>query len=214
VPASGGVSSNVFKTKGAYLYPMFLPDGRHFLYTKVLSQDKSDGIYVASLDGKENRRILADASVTLFAPSAPASGLPRTSGHLLFVRDNNLMALPFDAGNATASAGVFPAAEGVSSGVGSLVGFAPVTASDNGVLLYSSGNAGGGVSQLVWFDRTGKPPVPVGAPGVVFNPALSPDEKVVAYARESPAGVDIWQWDLARATETRFTAGGINAIAS
>ncbi len=213
VPASGGATSDVFKTKGMYRYPAFLPDGRHFLYTNVLSIDKSDGIYVASLDGSENRRILADVSVALFAPSAPAS----RAGHLIFVRDNNLMAEPFHKTNEWASGDAFPVADGVYTGAASATGFALVTASENGVLVYGPGNGAGGVTQLVLFDRTGKPPVPLGSPGMVNTPALSPDEKVVAYARQNPnysAEYNLWLWDIARATETRFTTGGTGGLPS
>jgi Tol biopolymer transport system component len=46
----------------------------------------------------------------------------------------------------------------------------------------------------------------VGVPGDVLNPALSPDEKSVAFARASSGGADLWIRDLSRGTETRFTS--------
>jgi len=205
VPASGGVPADVFTTKGLYFFPAFFPDGHHFFYTSV----SPDGIYVASLDGKENRKILPDLSLALFAPSSPGS----RTGHLFFARDNNLMALPFDEGNASPSGGVFPTAEGVPTGFAGISNFAPVTVSENGVVVYAS-NGFGSVSQLTWFDRAGKPPVPVGTPGLILTPALSPDGKMIAYARvkqNTSLEADIWLWDLARATETRFTTGAANA---
>ena len=87
------------KTKGVYRFPKFLPDGRHFLYlVNGLTADK-DGTYVSSLEGTENRRVLGDRSSAEFAPSSPGSRL----GHLIFVRENTLMAQPFDSGNARPS---------------------------------------------------------------------------------------------------------------
>ena len=86
---------------------MFLPDGNRFLYFVARADAGKTGIYIASLDGKENRRILADVSGAMFAPSAGV-------GRLLFIRENTLMAQPFDAARATTSGDVFPVAEWVS----------------------------------------------------------------------------------------------------
>src|SRR5579863_5502016 len=65
VSAAGGVPTDVTKTEGLYRYPMFLPDGRHFLYTDETSEKR--GVYLSSLDGSENRRVLADTSSVAFA---------------------------------------------------------------------------------------------------------------------------------------------------
>ena len=70
VQAAGGETSNVIKTTVPAAGPVFLPDGRHFLYTQVSRGQEEAGIYFASLDGKENRRILADLSTVIFVPSA------------------------------------------------------------------------------------------------------------------------------------------------
>jgi len=119
-------------------------------------------------------------------------------GHLLYVRipENTLMAQPFDAASGQAAGDVFPVAEGVS-----LQGFryAPITVSENGVLLYSTGS--GGENQMVWLDRAGKPLGPVGAAGGVTFPSISPDQRAVAFDR----GGNIWLRDLVRGAETRFT---------
>ena len=201
VPAAGGVPAEVIKTPGSMRHPVFLPDGRHFLYTNQIGEQA--GIHVASLDQtgttKEDRRILPDVSSAQFAPPE-RSGQP---GHLLFVRQDTLMAVPFDASSAQVSGDVFPLADG--TGFTTNVTYAPVTVSENGVLLYEAGGAGGG-DQLAWVDRTGKQLGPVAAPGEVFYPAISPDEKQVVFARNSGAFRDLWLRDLSRGTETRFTS--------
>jgi hypothetical protein len=154
---------------------------------------KSSGIYLGSLDGTE-RRLLSDRSGVAFAP--PARGV--RNGHLLYVRtpENTLMAQPFDAASGQTAGDVFPVAEGVS-----LQGnrYAPITVSENGVLLYSTGS--GSENQMVWIDRAGKLLGPVGAAGGVAFPAISPDGKAVAFDR----GANIWLRDLVRGAETRFT---------
>src|SRR5262249_16925319 len=202
VPAVGGAAADVPKASGALRYPAFLPDGRHFLYTDGSSPDKA-GIYLSPLDGTENRRLLTDRSAAAFSPSSPGSRV----GHLLFVRENNLMALPFDAGTARALGDVFPVAEGVFISLAN-AGYAPVTISENGVLLYWAGNASVQTNQMVWYDRAGKLLGSISAPGAVFMPAISPDEKQVAFVRSGGGGNDIWLRDLSRATDTRLTSDG------
>jgi eukaryotic-like serine/threonine-protein kinase len=193
VPAAGGVPADVTKTKGEYRYPAFLPDGRHFLYAAIGGSPEKTGVYLSSLDGGENRRVLADVSSVALAGT-----------HLLFIRENTLMAQPFDAKSGQASGDVFPIAEGVSFTTTAL-NFAPVTVSENGVLLYASGGARRS-NQIAWFDRDGKLLGPVGAPGDVFTPSISLDEKMIAFSRQTGGTADIWLRDLARGTDTRFTS--------
>ncbi len=206
VPAAGGVPADVVKGQGILTHPVFLPDGRHFLYTINLGSAEQFGIYAASLDqkgdGKENRRILPDVSSAQFAPSE-RSGQP---GHLLFVRQNTLMAVPFDASSAQLSGDVFPLADGVRLTTNNT--YAPVTVSENGVLLYETGGAA--QNQFAWVDRTGKQLGPVGAPGAARYPAISPDEKQVVFSRVTGTGMDLWVRDLSRGTETRFTSDPSN----
>jgi Tol biopolymer transport system component len=62
-----------------------------------------------------------------------------------------------------------------------------------------------GSNQIVLMDRTGKAPVPVGAPGGVLMPTISPDEKSVGYTRNGAGASDLWLRDLDRGAEKRFT---------
>jgi Tol biopolymer transport system component len=205
VPGAGGAPVNVTKTSDSATfstYPTFLPDGRHFLYTAVGGSAEKTGIHVGSLDGSEDRRVLADVSSAVFAPSA----LGARAGHLLFVRENSLMAQPFDARSLNTTGDGFPLAEGV--GVSTTSPYAPISASQSGVLL-SGLSAASGASQIVWRDRAGKLLGSVGAPGRLFSPSLSPDQKTMAYSRgigRAAANVDIWLRNLIRGTELRFTS--------
>src|SRR5215471_2511442 len=97
VPASGGTAQQVTKVDSArhttHRWPFFLPDGNHFLYLAA-SHSKPhaefDQIFVASLDGKENRALTTSTSNAIAVP-----------GYLLFVQGTTLMAQPFDIGSAT-----------------------------------------------------------------------------------------------------------------
>jgi eukaryotic-like serine/threonine-protein kinase len=148
---------------------------------------------------------LADVSAPAFAPPAPSNTEKSgATGHILFVRENTLMALPINAASAQVVGDVFPVAEGVSFTTNN--SYVPATVSQNGVLLYATGGNGGGINQMGWYDRSGKSLGPVGAPGNLDEPAISPDEKSVVFRRPSGTGGDLWVRDLSRGTETRFTS--------
>jgi hypothetical protein len=77
VPATGGepavvLGSDQPNPDALYLWPAFLPDGRHFLYLRRPVSQAAGEIYLASLDGKENTRLLAADSKAVY--SAPATG--------------------------------------------------------------------------------------------------------------------------------------------
>jgi Tol biopolymer transport system component/predicted Ser/Thr protein kinase len=203
VAAAGGVPADVMtRITGFRSQPVFLPDGRHFFYASVGAAE-AIGVFVSSLDGppgkSESRRVLPDSSGVVFA-RPERNG---RSGHALFVRENTLMAAPFDPASAQVVGDVFPVADGVSLGTAS---YLPATVSENGVLLYSAGGSGAGASQLGWYDRAGKSLGPVGAPGADQYHALSPDEKAVVFARGTGNRTDLWVRDLSRGAETRFTS--------
>jgi hypothetical protein len=73
----------------AHSWPVFLPDGRHLLFTVPGSLTEA-GIYLGTLDSNERTRVLGDLSSTAYVPSASGPG------YLLFWRDGSLMAQPFD----------------------------------------------------------------------------------------------------------------------
>jgi Tol biopolymer transport system component len=200
VSAMGGVPVQVTKAKVDHRFPIFLPDGRHFLYLVTIDAAEKNGVYLGSVDGKENRRVMADVSSVVYAPPLAGS----RDGHLLFVRESTLMAQPFDLKTFQPTSDLFPVAERVPFGTNT--SYAQVSTSDTGILVYRSGGALG-QTQLVWHDRGGKPLGNVGTPGVIAEFALSPDEKTVAVPRFDPQTQksDIWLHDLARGTDTRFT---------
>jgi serine/threonine protein kinase len=190
ISAAGGVPAGVTGIKGNSLFPVFLPDGRRFLYGVIGGSAEQRGVYLGSLDGKEDRRVLADESSVVFA-----------AGRLLFIREDTLMAQPFDAASAQTGGEASPVAQNVSFPD---VNYAPATVSETGVLLYE-GRSAAALNQMAWYDRTGKLLGAVGSPGLVLDPAISPDEKWVAFRRNATSPADVWLRDLNRGGERRFT---------
>jgi len=182
----------------SHRWPYFLPDGRHFLYFVRSSQAESGGIFVGSLDGKETKRLLA---TTLNAAYAPP-------GFLLFLRNETLMAQPFDSKELQLTGEPFPVAERVAFNPG--LGRGAFSVSENGMLAYRSGS--GQINQPLWFDRGGKQIGSLGAAGLYLTLWLSPDETRAAVDRSDPqTGTnDIWLFDLLRGIPSRFTTDPAN----
>ncbi|MBC8647848.1 MAG: serine/threonine-protein kinase [Thermoanaerobaculia bacterium] len=198
VPASGGAPvpvTTLDKARGeiGHWRPWFLPDGRHFLFLIRSTQPENSGIAVGSLDSKDVRRISRIGEPAIWAPP----------GFLLFVREQTLMAQPFDAVRLRLTGEPFPVASDVD--YVPVWGSAGFSASANGVLAYQSG--GRAVRQLVWFDRGGKALGVLGEPGEYRgDPRISPDGKRVATARDDPRtrSADIWLFDVARGVGSRL----------
>jgi eukaryotic-like serine/threonine-protein kinase len=202
VSAAGGMpvpATTLEPGKGSspHMYPWFLPDGRHFLYTS--RQDGDIPVRVGSLDepGKLGKVVAQAHSNVVYA-----------QGHLLYLREDTLMAQPFDADRLVTTGEAAPLAEGVptfrqpSRGAG-------FTVSANGVLLYQSGVAGSR-PRLVWKDRQGKVLGNLGEPsGRIYDTVLSPDGKSLAVSLRESSRInlpsDIWIYDIARGIPTRFT---------
>ncbi len=175
--------------------PRFLPDGRRVLFYARNSAGDSDGwVRVIGLDeGGSGRELVRSPSSARYA-----------AGHLLFVRDNILMAQPFDPDTLDFRGDAFPLADNVI--VPSLTGAGAFSASDDGVLVYQTGEQEV-MSQLQWFDRDGRPLAEIGDTGLYEHVALSPDGKMAALVVfDSTAGADdIYLLDVERGVRTRFT---------
>ena len=203
VSQAGGVPTQITTPDEAHgeaghLRPWFLSDGRHFIYIARTNNAEQSINYLASLDSKERTRLVATRQAAAYAPPTGGSKF----GHLLFLRDNTLMAQPMDPRRYELTGEPFPVAEHV----GSLLAMGWFSVSANGVLVYRSGeSAGDQLAQLAWFDRQGKPLGSLGPAGAYFGLELSPDGARVAVDELDNSTRDIWILDAARGVPTRFT---------
>jgi serine/threonine protein kinase/Tol biopolymer transport system component len=193
VPASGGSPvplTTLNQGEEAHRWPWFLPDGRHFLFISTSSAsgaNRTTALWVGSLDSNEREQIGPVESSVMYS-----------SGHLLFVRANSLIAEPFDPERRQVTGEPFPIVDGLRVFAGTSRGLFSVSAGS--ALVYPSGLLSS-QGTLTWFDRTGKRLGAVGEPGIYLNLGLSPDDQRVAVSKLSPSlgsNIDIWLIDLAR----------------
>jgi eukaryotic-like serine/threonine-protein kinase len=200
VPAAGGnptPATVMDKSKhDSHRWPYFLPDGKHFLYLAVVhanARDANDGIYVASLEGMAASHLVMRAY----------TNVAYAAGRLLFLRDNTLVAQPFDPQTGTLQGEAERVSEDVLSD--QTTWRAQFDVSGSGILTYASG--GPTPWQAVWYDRSGKQIAP--ASEKVFNllsVRISPDgTRLATEAGESQS--EIWIYDRNRAVNTRLTFG-------
>ena len=199
VPASGGVPKPVTvldtSKHDSHRWPYFLPDGKHFLYLALIRngpRDPNDGIYYASLDGKENRLLMTAYTNATYA-----------AGRLLFIRGSDLMAQSMDpeTGNLRG-----PAARVVEDVlVDGSIWRAGFDASSSGLLAYA---AGGLISaQAIWYDRAGENLGDAGEKSLDLSSLrLSPDGTRLATGA-GDVKRDIWINELNRQVNTRLTFG-------
>jgi Tol biopolymer transport system component len=200
VPAGGGRGSAVTSLDAAageraHAFPVFLPDGRRFLYRAI--GGAMPGLYAASLDSPARTRILDDAVNVQFS-----------EGTLLYLRDTTLVARRFDASRLTFSGDEVAIAERIwipttsPRPLGQPTG--AFSAAETGVIVYQSTAAAG--SQLVWFDRAGRPAGVLGDAADYADVFLSPDGRHASASIATPGGTrDIWTFDVTRNVPTRFT---------
>jgi Tol biopolymer transport system component len=199
VSAQGGTPVQLTELDPAgetsHRWPQFLPDGRHFLYFARNVAAEVASTYVGSIDRTERKQLLRNRSNLVYGPP----------GYLLFVRENALMAQPFDVKDLSVHGDASPLADGVLANLP--YGRAIVSVSENGVLAYAGTGDAVQVSRLRWLDRTGKQIALVGDPGGYSTPHLSPDGKKLAVAVGDPsrATSDIWIYDLVHGGKTRLT---------
>jgi serine/threonine protein kinase/Tol biopolymer transport system component len=177
-------------------WPQFLPDGRRFLFFHVTNTSETTGVYVGSLDGSEPRRVLSAQTMAVYAPP----------GMLLQVRQETLMALPFDTVRSEVTGDPVPIAQGFGQR-----GFPPfrslVAPSATGVLAYR-GAGGERQRQLTWVDRGGVAQGTIGPPipGWFISAELSPDGRWAAVDWIAPGPFrHVWLFDVRTGVPVRFT---------
>jgi serine/threonine protein kinase len=201
VPAAGGTPVAVTQLEASlkevsHQWPVFLPDGRHFLF---LSRGTENAIYAAALGSTERKLILKNDFNVVYA-------LP---GYLLFVRNRVLMAQPFNAANLELTGTAVPVADDVPVYSTSQALF---SVSQNGLLSIQT--LAGITSQAMWVDRFGKTLDLLGQPALFITEVrISPNGEKVAFEVLDPedGSLNLWVYNVLGHQKTRLTSGPSSA---
>jgi Tol biopolymer transport system component len=198
VPSGGGELTKLtsFDSTAKYYprFPSFLPDGQHFLYVGYAGGGAiaaTTTAFIGSLDGTVQE-----------LPIHGSSHLIYSAGHLVYLRENTLIAQAFDPSSLKLTGDPIPLDKGLTTYSARAKG--NFTGSPNDVIAYVR-DAQGGESHIVWIDRNGRTSeIAVGKP--TLGGALSPDgTKFVYNERDDQGNDDVWIYDIPRHIRSRFT---------
>jgi serine/threonine protein kinase len=200
VSARGGTPQQVTrldksKQEASHRWPVFLPDGKHFLFLNRRHWTKEhpgDEIYVGSLD----------SSVLRLVTEASSNIVYTEPGYLLFLRDRTLVAQRFN--SRTFQLEGEPRAVIRTPMQYHPAGFGLFGASRSGVLVYGAGSV---FSTLAWIDRQGRTEPMIPASADYLCPRLTADQRHVIYSLPDPTSgtLDVWLYDVQRRVSRRVT---------
>jgi Tol biopolymer transport system component len=203
LPASGRQAAKLTDLGSGELshgLPEFLPGGKFALFAvkqPVLGTD-SDTIEAVSLSDGKRKVLVRGGTSPHYLPS----------GHLVYVNQSTLFAIPFDpvkletSGNAP-----IPVLDDV--WVNRTNPLQDLSFSSNGTVVYRKGGAGAvaGKSTVQWIDAAGKPSPLLTKPGGYIDFRLSPDAKRLALEVSDGGSNDVWVYDTQRDIMTKRTSG-------
>ncbi len=198
VPASGGTpalvaSLDLSRQENSLRVPEFLPDGRRFLYLARSGRPENSSAYLTSIDGAAPKRILNTRwPVRYVSPDT-----------LMYVRDDVLVAQPFDIERGTLSGTPRQIVGPIDPNLPTLDFYA---ASDNGTLVYRL--LPPQVSQLTWVERSGAVGSTVGQPSNISNFRISPEEGRIVFDETDRGSRSVWTLDIGTGRRSRLTFPG------
>ncbi len=190
------------KNERTHRWPFVLPGGKTVIFTVgyLESPDYYEDATIDAINTNTGER------KTLVRGASSAQYL--SSGHLLYSRSGVLYAMPFDPDRMEISGTPVPVVEGVTGDP--TTGAMNFAVSDDGVLAYIPGMIEVADRRLVKFDMQGNA-TPLALPVQSYiEPKVSPDGTRIAMAIGTGKDFDIWVYDIARTTLSRFTFGGVN----
>lgn len=194
VSAAGGTPETLIGEEKQDLYhPRLLPGRKSVLFT--IATNEGYRIAVQALESRE-RNVLFKGDDAWYLPT----------GHIVYARENNLFAVPFNLDTLQETGASVPMVEGVYR-TGPL--FVPQYAiSISGTLVYVPKiiTAAAQKRTLVWVDRKGKEePLSAAQPDAYRAFRISPDGTRVALTVNTGSKSDIYILDLDGETKTRLT---------
>jgi Tol biopolymer transport system component len=187
MPDSGGSPTPVTKLDASrkemlHGLPVFLPDGRHFLYVAAAGNPQESGIFLAALDSSDAPVRVIQVHPNRFNGMAYVAG-----GYVMYQNEGRLVAQPTDE-------------QGQPRGTSTVVADnidGTFTVSNTGLLMYRRATQTAG-AQLLWFTREGQQAGQVGPADNYGSIDISPKGDRAAVDIFTNNNQDIWVVDLER----------------
>ena len=183
--------------EGSHRWPVFLPDGKHFLYLSRAASEtgeaEGDAIFAGSLDGSVKKFLVQSSFNAAYA-----------DGYLLFARGSSLLAQRFDPEELSLEGDPIVLQDGMLADPG--YNMAVFSVSTTGILLFQEGRAVAGARPM-FLDRNGKVVRYIDDSSEIDQPRFSPDGKrfaVYLYDTRSRRS-NIWVYDLQSGGRRRLT---------
>ena len=200
VPMAGGTPEQLTDLgpnpgPASHRWPHYLPDAKGVLFTSTNNEDtyEASKIELFVTRSKERKVLVENGTDARYIPT----------GHIVFIRDNVLMAASFDLDILEITGPEIPILEQVASDAG--MGSGQYVVSDNGILVYISGENLSIDSVPTWVDRNGNPTPASRHARRIQSGALSPDNTQLALALTSEITADLWVLEFERDMLTRLT---------
>jgi len=183
-------------------WPQVLSGGKAVLFTSSANLDFRDAdVVVYSMASGQRKKLQRGGFHARYV----------ASGHVVYVHEGTLFAVPFDLQQLEVTGQPTPILEGVVSNPANAG--AQFSFCEAGNLVYVAGRAGGQNVSIYWMDREGKFTLLRETPGNYLNPAFSPDGKRLALEINDGKRSDIWVYEWERDALTRLTfAGEANSV--
>ena len=182
-----------------HLFPEALPDGESLLFSLRRAGGASQ-IALLSLGSGEWSPLIENADMAHYSPS----------GHLLFTREGDLWAVPYDAESQLTEGSAVLVLSGLLTKIVDRASDFAVAA--DGTLVWTTGRFYSGiVRQLVWVDREGREEDVADFAGVFSHPRVSPEGDRIAFM--DGANRDLWVVHAERGSMSRVTSDPSSDVA-
>jgi serine/threonine-protein kinase len=202
VPATGGepqplTTLDEANGEASHRWPQWLPGGKTILFTVSTEATDFSGASLEVLDVSSGERTIIHRG-GFYGRYVP-------TGHVLYVNDGTVFALPFDVERLVATGSQFPVLEGIEADPAH--GSAQFDVAQTGLLGYLSEVADLHPFSIVQVDEKQRSEDLWQEPGVFGTPRLSPDGDRLALSVLRDGNWDLWVYDLERGVATRITFG-------
>jgi Tol biopolymer transport system component len=180
-------------------YPQVLPGGKAVLFTAHSQSTGFDGatIEVISLIDGGRKTVHRGGTYGRYLPT----------GHLVYVNNGTLFALPFDVDRLETHGSPVPVVNDIAYSASA--GVALLEFSQTGTLVYAGGGSGLGKMTVQWLYEGDRSEPLFANPGFYQRPRISPDGQRLALEITEGANPGVWIHDLLRGTLTPLTTQGL-----